>query len=104
MKSAKFMFGKTTTILTYDLAQSNISAEKICDENPMFHTTFYVKGNIPFNLPSSTLLTIQNKDDAEKGFRDVVNKLDPNAKIKKLFILNVSDMDAFIEENEWNFM
>lgn len=100
MKSAKFMFGETTTILTYDLTQSNISAEKICDENPMFHTTFYVKGNIPFNLPGTTLLTIQNKDDAEKGFRNVVNKLDPNAKIKKLFILNVSDMDAFIEENE----
>lgn len=100
MKSARIMFSDTTTILTYNLSNCNISSAMICDQNPMFHTAFYVKDHIPFDLPTTTLLTMQNKEDAEKMFKEAVEKLDPNAKITKMFIFNVSGMDAFVENNE----
>jgi len=100
MKNVRISFDETTTIITYDLSPCKISADDICEENSMFHTSFYVKDNILFNLPNTTLLTVLDKNDAEKEFREAVENLDSKEKITKLFIFNVSGNDAFVENDE----
>ena len=100
MKNGNIKFGETASIVTYDLSPCNISAEDICEENSKFKTYHVVAGVGIFDLPNTTLITNLTKEEAENQFKKAIKNIDPDEKITKLFIFNVSGRTAFIENNE----
>lgn len=99
MTNTTITFGGTKTIINYDLSPCEISAENICNVNSQLYTSISVKDGGSFNLPNTTLATTLNVQDAEKVFREAVKKVSPKEKITKLFVIDVNNKNAFIENN-----
>lgn len=98
MTSKTFNLGELKTLIAYDLSPCEISAEDIHKENSQLWTSFLL-GKESFSLPNTTLLTKLNRQDAENAFREAVKKASSKEKITKLFVVDVSDKKAFIENN-----
>ena len=82
MTSKTFNLGELKTLIAYDLSPCEISAEDIHKENSQLWTSFLL-----------------NRQDAENAFREAVKKASSKEKITKLFVVDVSDKKAFIENN-----
>lgn len=99
MTRKTFNLGEVKTLIAYDLSPCEISAEDIHKENSHLWTSFSL-GKEVFSLPNTTLLTKLNMQDAGDAFREAVKKASSKEKITKLFVVDVSGKDAFIENNQ----
>ncbi len=99
-KNRTFTFTGTKTIITYDLTKNDVSAATIASQSNKLDPRISISG-INYNLPNTTLgSTLETKEKAEAEFRSAFAKTNSEAKIARLFVIEVVGKGGYIENNE----
>ena len=97
-KQTTFNFRNTKTIITYDLSENDVGT--IASKSNYLFTTINV-GAKSYSFPNTTLSsTLDTAKKAEAEFKEAFNKTGSNAKISRLFIVEVDSKNGYIENNE----
>lgn len=95
----EFNFQYSKTIITYDLSNNDVSANTIAAQSNSLNTNIYV--DTSYNLPNTTLSSnLETAKEAEAEFRSAFAKTGSDAKITRLFVIEVQDKNGIIENNE----
>ena len=96
-KKSTINFSLTKTVITYDLSPCNISVQDICSKDNRFKNTVTIKNVGTFDLPNTTVQTSLSINDAVSAFRTAVANVSKDETITKLFAIDVSQKDGFVE-------
>lgn len=101
MTATNFKFSKNESIINYDLTSNDVSAQEIANaSNGVLKTYIPMKGGIKYCLPNTTLYCTLSRDNAKSTFISAFNLTGSRAYINRLFITEVNDQIAYIEDEQ----